>query len=64
MTKVVRVDKGLCASTNESAYIMAGHKHRLEKSGVPNLVMVEIQSDKYLEKDVVVRFQNECGRAG
>ena len=49
-------------STNESTYIPAGHKHRLENPGLLDLVMIEVQSGEYLEEDDIVRFQDDYGR--
>ena len=49
-------------STNESTYIPAGHKHRLENPGVLDLVMIEVQSGDYLGEDDIVRFQDNYGR--
>lgn len=48
--------------TNESTYIPAGHKHRLENPGILNLVMIEVQSGEYLGEDDIVRFQDNYGR--
>lgn len=49
-------------NTNESAYIPAGHKHRLETPGLLNLVMIEVQSGGYLGEDDIVRFEDNYGR--
>lgn len=63
MAKVVNGDKTLFVSTNESTYIPAGHKHRLENPGVVGLVMIEVQSGEYLGEDDIVRFEDVYGRA-
>jgi len=63
MAKVVNGDKELFVSTNESTYIPAGHKHRLENPGVVGLVMIEVQSGEYLGEDDIVRFEDVYGRA-
>ncbi|MEQ1519545.1 MAG: mannose-1-phosphate guanylyltransferase/mannose-6-phosphate isomerase, partial [Usitatibacteraceae bacterium] len=42
MAKVVNGELDLLIATNESTYIPAGHKHRLENPGVVNLVMIEV----------------------
>ncbi|MFX1684461.1 mannose-1-phosphate guanylyltransferase/mannose-6-phosphate isomerase [Paraburkholderia sp. A2RI-6] len=63
MAKVVNGDRELFVSTNESTYIPAGHKHRLENPGVLDLVMIEVQSGEYLGEDDIVRFQDIYGRA-
>ena len=48
MAKVVNGERELLVNTNESTYIPAGHKHRLENPGVLDLVMIEVQSGEYL----------------
>lgn len=63
MAKVVNGDQELFVNTNESTYIPAGHKHRLENPGVLDLVMIEVQSGEYLGEDDIVRFQDSYGRA-
>ncbi|AQQ36958.1 mannose-1-phosphate guanylyltransferase/mannose-6-phosphate isomerase [Burkholderia cenocepacia] len=62
MAKVVNGEHELFVSTNESTYIPAGHKHRLENPGVLDLVMIEVQSGEYLGEDDIVRFQDNYGR--
>jgi mannose-1-phosphate guanylyltransferase/mannose-6-phosphate isomerase len=63
MAKVVNGDLELFVNTNESTYIPAGHKHRLENPGILSLVMIEVQSGAYLGEDDIVRFQDIYGRA-
>jgi mannose-1-phosphate guanylyltransferase len=63
MAKVVNGERELFVSTNESTYIPAGHKHRLENPGVVGLVMIEVQSGEYLGEDDIVRFEDVYGRA-
>ncbi|BDB27097.1 mannose-1-phosphate guanylyltransferase/mannose-6-phosphate isomerase [Cupriavidus sp. P-10] len=63
MAKVVNGEREFFVSTNESTYIPAGHKHRLENPGLIKLVMIEVQSGPYLEEDDIVRFQDSYGRA-
>jgi mannose-1-phosphate guanylyltransferase/mannose-6-phosphate isomerase len=62
MARVVNGDHELLLNTNESTYIPAGHKHRLENPGVLNLVMIEVQSGEYLGEDDIVRFEDNYGR--
>jgi mannose-1-phosphate guanylyltransferase / mannose-6-phosphate isomerase len=62
MAKVVNGDKEILVGTNESTYIPAGHKHRLENPGMLKLVMIEVQSGEYLGEDDIVRFQDNYGR--
>ncbi|MCA8503934.1 mannose-1-phosphate guanylyltransferase/mannose-6-phosphate isomerase [Burkholderia multivorans] len=63
MAKVVNGEQEIFVRTNESTYIPAGHKHRLENPGVLDLVMIEVQSGEYLGEDDIVRFQDVYGRA-
>lgn len=63
MARVVNGDHELFVAANESTYIPAGHRHRLENPGVVNLIMIEVQSGEYLGEDDIVRFQDNYGRA-
>ncbi len=62
MARVVNGVNELFVNTNESTYIPAGHKHRLENPGVIDLVMIEVQSGEYLAEDDIVRFEDLYGR--
>jgi mannose-1-phosphate guanylyltransferase/mannose-6-phosphate isomerase len=62
MAKVVNGEREFFVSTNESTYIPAGHKHRLENPGLVELVMIEVQSGEYLGEDDIVRFDDIYGR--
>ncbi len=53
----------LTLGVNESTYIPATHKHRLENIGEGTLVIIEVQSGEYLGEDDIVRFQDAYGRA-
>ena len=63
MARVVNGEDEFFVRPNESTYIPAGHKHRLENPGVVNLVMIEVQSGEYLGEDDIVRFSDVYGRA-
>ena len=60
--KVTNGDRDMLVNINESTYIPAGHKHRLENAGVVDLVMIEVQSGEYLGEDDIVRFEDVYGR--
>lgn len=60
--RVVNGERELLLHTNESTYIPAGHRHRLENPGVIPLVMIEVQSGEYLGEDDIVRFEDNYGR--
>jgi len=61
--KVVNGDNEIILKPNESTYIPAGHKHRLQNPGVVDVVMIEVQSGEYLGEDDIVRFSDNYGRA-
>lgn len=62
MAKVTNGERELYVNTNESTYIPAGHRHRLENPGLLDLVMIEVQSGEYLGEDDIVRFADQYGR--
>jgi mannose-1-phosphate guanylyltransferase / mannose-6-phosphate isomerase len=62
MAKVINGDDTFFININQSTYIPAGHKHRLENPGVLDLVMIEVQSGEYLGEDDIVRFEDNYGR--
>lgn len=49
-------------SANESTYIPAGVKHRLENIGTSPLRVIEVQSGSYLGEDDIIRFDDRYGR--
>ncbi|WP_142809030.1 mannose-1-phosphate guanylyltransferase/mannose-6-phosphate isomerase [Tepidiphilus olei] len=63
MAKIINGEKECYVRPNESTYIPAGHKHRLENPGILDLVMIEVQCGDYLGEDDIVRFQDDYGRA-
>jgi len=60
--KVLNGEKEMLVRTNESTFIPAGHRHRLENPGKLDLVMIEVQSGGYLGEDDIVRFEDRYGR--
>ncbi|MCW8917635.1 MAG: mannose-1-phosphate guanylyltransferase/mannose-6-phosphate isomerase [Gammaproteobacteria bacterium] len=62
MAKVINGDNEIFINTNESTYIPAGHKHRLENPGLLSLILIEVQSGEYLGEDDIVRFDDNYGR--
>lgn len=62
MAKVINGDQEILVNCNESTFIPAGHKHRLENPGVIDLVMIEVQSGDYVGEDDIVRFDDHYGR--
>ncbi|WP_236170004.1 mannose-1-phosphate guanylyltransferase/mannose-6-phosphate isomerase [Pseudomonas parasichuanensis] len=61
---VLNDQQELMLHTNESTFIRAGHKHRLQNPGVIDLVLIEVQSGDYLGEDDIVRFEDNYGRVG
>ena len=61
--KVLNHDRELILKDNESTYILAGNKHRLENVGAEQLTMIEVQTGNYLGEDDIVRFDDVYGRA-
>lgn len=62
MATVVNGNCELLVNVNESTFIPAGRKHRLENPGVIDLVMIEVQSGDYVGEDDIVRFEDQYGR--
>ncbi|MDR0934622.1 MAG: mannose-1-phosphate guanylyltransferase/mannose-6-phosphate isomerase [Burkholderiaceae bacterium] len=62
MAKVTNGDTVLFVNTNESTYIPAGHRHRLENPGMLPLIIIEVQSGQYLGEDDIVRFEDAYDR--
>jgi mannose-1-phosphate guanylyltransferase / mannose-6-phosphate isomerase len=60
--KVVCDEREFLVLTNESTYISAGKRHRVENPGMLDLVMIEVQSGAYLGEDDIVRFSDQYGR--
>lgn len=60
--RVTNGDDVLTLQANQSTYIPAEHKHRLENPGQDLLVMIEVQSGSYLGEDDIVRFEDKYGR--
>lgn len=61
--KVINGDVELILNINESTFIPATHKHRLENTGPETLVLIEVQTGHYLREDDIVRFDDVYGRA-
>lgn len=62
IAKVLNNEEEMILDVNESTYIPAEHKHRLENIGPEMLVMIEVQTGDYLGEDDIVRFQDVYGR--
>ena len=60
--KITNGDHEILIHANESTYIPAGQKHRLENPGHTPCVMIEVQCGSYLGEDDIVRFDDFYGR--
>ncbi len=59
---VTRGDELLELHPNESTYIPANTKHKLENRGDGALEVIEVQTGAYLGEDDIVRFDDKYGR--
>jgi mannose-6-phosphate isomerase-like protein (cupin superfamily) len=59
---VVNGDAQMQVRCNESTFIPAGNRHRLENRAADPLVIIEVQSGGYLGEDDIVRFDDRYGR--
>jgi len=60
--KVEINDENFILEENHSVYIPLGSRHRLTNPGRIPLVLIEVQSGKYLSEDDIVRFDDVYGR--
>jgi len=60
--RVTRGDEIITLGEDESTYLPAGTKHRLENEGAEPLSVIEVQSGSYLGEDDIVRFDDRYGR--
>ena len=60
--RITNGDSEIVIQANESTYIPAGQKHRLENPSSIPCVMIEVQCGAYLGEDDIVRFEDKYGR--
>ncbi|OHC75024.1 MAG: mannose-1-phosphate guanylyltransferase/mannose-6-phosphate isomerase [Rhodospirillales bacterium RIFCSPLOWO2_12_FULL_58_28] len=60
--RVTRGDETFDLHENQSAYIPAGARHRLENPGRDIIHVIEVQTGSYLEEDDIERFEDIYGR--
>jgi mannose-1-phosphate guanylyltransferase/mannose-6-phosphate isomerase len=60
--RITRGDEVFTLASNQSTYIPAGTKHRMENIGTEPLRIIEVQSGDYLGEDDIVRFEDRYGR--
>ena len=56
-------DKEFLLQPNQSTYIPAGTRHRLENPGQEDVHLIEVQTGDYFGEDDIVRFEDIYGRA-
>jgi len=60
--RVTNGEREFDVKTNESTFIPAGNKHRLENATQDALAIIEVQSGPYLGEDDIVRYDDQYGR--
>jgi len=60
--KIVNGEQALTIKRDESTFIPAGHKHRLSNITDEPLVIIEVQTGKYVGEDDIIRFEDNYGR--
>jgi mannose-1-phosphate guanylyltransferase / mannose-6-phosphate isomerase len=60
--RVVNGDREMFLEPDQSTYIPAGNRHRLENAEATPLILIEVQTGSYLEEDDIVRFDDIYGR--
>ena len=60
--RVTRDKEVITLGVNESTYLPAGIKHRLENPGPEPLSVIEVQSGSYLGEDDIERYEDRYGR--
>ena len=49
-------------NSNESTYIPLGSRHRISNPGEKLLILIEVQSGKYLGEDDIIRYEDDYDR--
>lgn len=62
IAKVTRNEDIFLMNVNESTFIPAGNRHRLENPETEPLIIIEVQTGNYLGEDDIVRFEDKYGR--
>jgi mannose-1-phosphate guanylyltransferase len=60
--RIINGDADISVLANQSTYIPAGYKHRLENPTDQDLIMIEVQCGGYLGEDDIERFDDTYGR--
>ena len=59
---IVRDSEIFSLATNESVYIHAGQRHRLANQTAEPLIVIEVQTGKYLGEDDIKRYEDDFDR--
>lgn len=59
---VTNGDNVFDVATNQSTYIPAGHKHRLENKTENDVVIIEVQTGQSVDESDIIRFDDDYGR--
>jgi mannose-6-phosphate isomerase-like protein (cupin superfamily) len=62
IAKVRLGEKEFLLNANESTYIPAGTRHRLENPGTEDVHLIEVQTGEYFGEDDIVRYEDIYGR--
>lgn len=62
VVKVTRGEETFILQKNESTFIPAMTKHRIENPGKVNLQIIEVQTGEYLEEDDITRYEDDFKR--
>lgn len=62
VAKVINGEKEIILHANESTFIPARARHRLENPTTDELVIIEVQTGTYLGEDDIVRFEDKYER--
>lgn len=60
--KIVNGEKEIFLRENESTFIPAMNRHRLENPGKTNLEIIEVQTGNYTEEDDIIRYEDVYNR--
>lgn len=60
--QIVNGEQAMTIKRDQSTFIPAGHKHRLCNATDSPLVIIEVQTGKYVGEDDIVRFEDNYGR--
>lgn len=60
--RITNGENEILIQANESTYIPAGQKHRLENPGTMPCIMIEVQCGSYLGEDDIIRYEDTYGR--